>query len=310
MRTDIIYWLFLPMGTMVATLLCWMVYGACQRVIRNRPAKSQLIVPDNITGPSPATRRQSEQAEMAVRNAAGYIVATPLVFGGSYAFLYYLYPEMREIEPALAFVCGGTFMGGYAYFSYRRARRQKREILWYHEARKVVDRAIAPFVARGYIVFRDFVTEGFQIDHLLLGPKGVFALQAFVRQTDADAQRTQNATVTYDGRALFFPDGREHVIIDQTEECAERFSQWITQRVGILVAARGVVALPGWRVKRISPEGLSVINPSQMEALFQYVTPRPLSEEMLQKIVYHIESHYDAGMDVSREIVTGEGLVT
>jgi hypothetical protein len=50
-----------------------------------------------------------------------------------------------------------------------------------------------------------------------------------------------------------------------------------------------VVALPGWYVKRTSPDGIPVVNPKQFASLFKHISPRFLSAEMITRISQQLE---------------------
>jgi hypothetical protein len=50
-----------------------------------------------------------------------------------------------------------------------------------------------------------------------------------------------------------------------------------------------VAALPGWYVKRTSPDGIPVINPKQFRSLLKYVRTKPLNDEVIIRIVLQFE---------------------
>ncbi len=55
------------------------------------------------------------------------------------------------------------------------------------------------------------------------------------------------------------------------------------------LSVRAIVAVPDRQVKRISADGIPMVNPRQFAALFQLIQPHPLSEEMIRNIVRRIE---------------------
>jgi hypothetical protein len=86
-----------------------------------------------------------------------------------------------------------------------------------------------------------------------------------------------------------FPSGDDDKTIARAERQASWISDWISSAVGEQVAARAIVALPGWFVKRTSAEGISVVNPEQFPSLFRHIKPRHLSDETITRIVAAIE---------------------
>ena len=141
----------------------------------------------------------------------------------------------------------------------------------------------------GYLVYHDFPADNFNIDHIVIGSKGVFAIETKARSKPTTKNRLQDATVEYNGRVLQFPKGRDSDTIKQTKRQADWLANWLTNAVGESVVVRGIVALPGWFVKRTSAEGIPVVNPKQFASLFEYIQPRMLSAETIKKIVHQIE---------------------
>ncbi|RJQ84270.1 MAG: NERD domain-containing protein [Desulfobacteraceae bacterium] len=306
MEKDLFLSVLWSLGVGVATLFGWFFLGAVLRQLSEHQARKRRATPLGLIDTDAEKHRQSDAADTGVRIALGCLIATPAIFAFSYALLNMT--GAVKMGSTIWGVIVGCLLCGYAFSLYKAALRRRREIGWYHEAKSIVDRAIAPLVPRGYIVFRDFKDDDIAIDHLLVGPKGVFALQTLVRPANLKQGQPAVATVTYDGRALFFPQGEEHVFIEQAEKHAENISEWISKRLGLPIAARGMVALPGWQVKRTSAHGISVINPAQFEALFQYIKPWPLSEDTLLQIVRLLENHYGNVPGIPIESVAGEGL--
>jgi hypothetical protein len=308
MKKELVYLISSILGAGAVTLLCWPLLGVALRVFaKQKTQKSRDIYPGFIDADI-EKRREIEKADMGVRIAMSRLIATPILFGAAYIVLN-LTGTLTVGSAALGLVAECVLLCGYAFIRYKGSLRDREELRWYHEAKTMVDRAIAPLVPRGYIVFRDFKADDISIDHLLIGPKGVFALQTLVRSANLKQGQPTVPMATYDGRALFFPQGEDHMIVERAEKNAEDISEWISKRVGMPIAARAIVALPGWQVKRTSAQGISVINPAQLEALFQYIKPWPLSEDILFQIVRLVENHYgDTTGGIPIETVAGEGL--
>ena len=84
-------------------------------------------------------------------------------------------------------------------------------------------------------------------------------------------------------------NGDDFKIIEQAERKASWLSEWIGSAIGEPVAARAIVALPGWFVKRTSADGISVVNPKQFPSLFKHIKPRILTDAMITRIVHQLE---------------------
>jgi hypothetical protein len=158
-----------------------------------------------------------------------------------------------------------------------------------YEGKVAVGQELNRLMLEGYHVYHDFPAEEFSIDHIVVGPKGVFAVETETRAERTARNRIEDATVTYDGRALFFPKATDVETVAQAERQTSWLSTWLTQVLGEPVAARAIVALPGWFVRRTSPDGISVINPKQFASLFEHIQPRALTPIMITRIAEQLE---------------------
>ena len=156
-------------------------------------------------------------------------------------------------------------------------------------AKLAVGQELNHLIRDGFYVYHDFPADKFNIDHIVVGSKGVFAIETEARSKPAAKNRVEDATVEYDGRTLYFPKGDDFKTIDQAERQAAWLSNWLGKAIGEPIAARAIVALPGWFVKRSSAEGISVVNPTQFSSLFEHIKPRPLSESMITRINHQLD---------------------
>lgn len=141
----------------------------------------------------------------------------------------------------------------------------------------------------GYYVYHDFFADKFNIDHIVVGKKGVFAIETKAKSKPNTDERQKDATVEYNGRALLFPKWTDTETIVQAERQASWLSKWLGSAVGEPLAVKAVAALPGWFVKRTSSDGIPVVNPKQFTSLFKNIRQRDLSEEKIKRIVHQLE---------------------
>jgi len=87
--------------------------------------------------------------------------------------------------------------------------------------------------------------DGFNIDHVLIGPSGVFAIETKTR-----SKRSGNAKVRYDGNRVIV-DGWEpdRDPVAQARACASRLREILLEHSGKAVFVRPVVIFPNWFVE-------------------------------------------------------------
>jgi hypothetical protein len=218
-----------------------------------------------------------------------YVVILPLIIYS--ALISYSYFQAEQPSLAVIWISSIISIALIAYLAYRLANllsRRKRIRLAY-EGELAVGQELNQLMLHGYRVYHDFPADTFNIDHIIVGPKGVFAVETSTRLKGAIANGSHEATVTYDGRMLTFADTTDFETIEQAEQQADWLSKWLGAATGEPIAVRAVITLPGWVVKRISADGIPVVNPGQFASLFEHIKPRPLSETMLDRIKDQLE---------------------
>ena len=88
---------------------------------------------------------------------------------------------------------------------------------------------------KGYAVYHDFPAEHFNIDHIVVAPGGVFAVETKTRPKPLTEEGKANAEVVYDGVSLRFPTWENRSFLEQATRQARWLSQWLTSAVGEVV---------------------------------------------------------------------------
>jgi hypothetical protein len=111
---------------------------------------------------------------------------------------------------------------------------------------QVVGRELDQLMAQGYRVFHDVEFSGWNIDHVVVGPRGVFAVETKTRRKPTQKSGL-DSKVVFDGEALTYPGkSPERDAIEQATRNAESLAQWITESAAENIPVVPVIALPGW----------------------------------------------------------------
>jgi len=218
-----------------------------------------------------------------------YVITLPLIVYS--ALISYSYFQANQPSLTVIWISAVISIALITYMVFKLVKllsRRKRIRLAY-EGELVVGQELNQLMLHGYSVYHDFPADTFNIDHIIVGAKGVFAVETRTRSKGAVRNRSQEATVTYDGRMLTFADITDFETIEQAQQQADWLSKWLGAATGEPIAVRAVVTLPGWVVKRTSADGIPVVNPGQFASLFEHIKPRPLSGTMLNHIKDHLE---------------------
>jgi hypothetical protein len=149
--------------------------------------------------------------------------------------------------------------------------------------------ALNGLLAQGYKVFHDLPAGEFNIDHVAVGPHGVFAIETKLRLRRAIPTGTAHK-VTFDGKKLIFPAGETEMPLIQARRQAQWLSEWLSKATGQPVKAIPCVSLPGWFINWTGQGDVVVVTPKAIEGS---ITRRPrdvsLDPARIQQIAHQID---------------------
>lgn len=144
------------------------------------------------------------------------------------------------------------------------AKRKLKRLRLARDGERSVGQFLEELRGKGYRVLHDIVGNDFNIDHLLIGPKGVFTVETKTWSKPAKGK----AEIDYDGTQIringFKPD-RDPVV--QAKAQAHWIKGLLTDLTGKSVAVRPAVVYPGWFINPL-PKGsrpdVWVLNPKAL----------------------------------------------
>ena len=170
-----------------------------------------------------------------------------------------------------------------------RSFNQRRKFRLDCEGELAVGRELNQLLRDGYYVYHDFPADNFNIDHIVVGPAGVYAVETKARRKPSTGKGQSDAKVIYDGQKLHFPDWTETKPLEQVRWQAQWLSKWLSSAVGDSIYVQPVIALPGWYVDRISTNDLPVINPEQFQSILKSSKDIKMDEKLLTRIVHQFD---------------------
>jgi hypothetical protein len=179
---------------------------------------------------------------------------------------------------------------GYAIFAIARAKPQLDALKQARDGEKVVGQYLERLRKDGFHVFHDLIGNDFNVDHVLVGPAGIFTVETKTFSKPARG----NPKVTFDGENIlvngFRPD-RDPVI--QARAQANWLENLVLESTGRKVAVRSIVLFPGWWVDP-TPASLKaevcVLEPKALPA-FLAQERETLKTEDVNLMSYHISRY-------------------
>lgn len=189
-----------------------------------------------------------------------FFVYSPLYFSTLLAKL----KGTFSISNFLFTVLCNLFLVGLGIHQMMKAWKKYHMLLLGYEAEVYVGQQLNHLMAVGCRVYHDFPLDSLgNIDHIVVSPVGIFAVETKGRAKPDKQRGSKDATVSYDGKTLFFPDGREDSRpLSQAKRNAQALSKWLASATGMQsMPVTPVVALAGWFVDyRIKSPEIKIYN--------------------------------------------------
>lgn len=140
-------------------------------------------------------------------------------------------------------------------------------------------------------LIHDVQAGEFNIDHVVITPGGVFAVETKSRLKPPSG--SDRGKVKYDGKSLDFGTWKETKPLEQAARQALWLAKYLKKSTGRSYAVTPVLALPGWYVEtatRMDDDMVRVINPKNTRfVVFPQKPKQPLDAEAIQQAAFQIE---------------------
>ncbi|GAA5483463.1 hypothetical protein Hsar01_02696 [Haloferula sargassicola] len=156
-----------------------------------------------------------------------------------------------------------------------------------------VAEALQPLVAQGWRVFHDVPMTGdigkaFNIDHVAVGPGGVWAIETKTRSKVKKVRGKVN-TVRVEGETVVMPDGRKEAFLKQARRQARALQVDCNENAAPVKFVEPLVVMPGWSVVYPSMESSRSIREPRETAAYLARQEVRLSESEIDRIAAHLE---------------------
>ena len=151
----------------------------------------------------------------------------------------------------------------------------------------------AELLPRNYFVIHDICVNDANIDHAVIGPRGVFAIEV---KTHSKPGRGE-ARVAYDGKRVLvngYPSDRDP--LNQARAQAKNLQQILEDRTGRKVSVRPVVLYPEWFVDEPAGADVWVLNEKRFLGYIEHEPIRFTDEqarELANGLMRYVREHLE-----------------
>lgn len=199
---------------------------------------------------------------------------------------------------AWMFLLGALAMFAWGLFDYIRHYKKREQAKDGWIAEQVTGQQLNRLMAQGCLVLHDVPAEVGNIDHVIVAPRGVYAVEtkSFRKPKGVtDDAKHPGHQVQYDGKGLRFPDFATVEPIEQAVRQAQWLRRTLRDALGHDVPVLPAVALPGWYVVK-SEEGkraeVQVFTPMGRGAEFMGWQPERIDEPTRRVVAQTLASRY------------------
>ncbi len=165
--------------------------------------------------------------------------------------------------------------------------QQRNRLRLAYECEVAVGQELHNKLIHGFRIFHDFPAEKFNIDHVVIGPSGVFAVETKGRAKFAKKEN-RNWDVHFDGTVLQFPGWEEREPVLQAERQAVWLHRWLGNATGENIPVTPVLALAGWYVVREKSSNILIYNGKNPDFLAK--RSQILSEQQIHNVAFQVEN--------------------
>lgn len=192
-----------------------------------------------------------------------------------------------KIQPSpigAAIVCVPLFV--YSVYKMLGMRREIKNLKQGLEGEKIVGEKLENLRALGYMVFHDLIGGPFNVDHVLVGPAGVFTVETKTWSKGKGDEIEHNGEALWKNGIEVKPNP-----IDQAKAQARWLYGLIKELTNENVFVQPVIVFPGWWVdpSKVAKPKTLVLNPDQLEGVLKSLPVR-LEQKDITFISKRLES--------------------
>ncbi|NTV15129.1 MAG: NERD domain-containing protein [Desulfobulbaceae bacterium] len=278
----------LAFGASLTPLVPFLVWSYWRRLVhRSRPRPEKLL-----SGPGDSLRQLIAELDWSIAAATLWLVAIPVAAIGVF-----LAPKLVGIAPLerleqLTMAGLPILLLLFPLFSLIARCRERAVYRLGLDAQLLAGREINLLLREGFHVFHDVPGSSGNIDHVVVGLSGVFAVKSLGRPVPDMGSGLIDAKVICDGENLFFPPGntRETEAVKQARRQAITLERWLGEVLDRSVQVKPALAVPGWFVEKRRPDDLTLLYGQASHYARILRGPTVLSPELVGEIVGFLDA--------------------
>lgn len=241
-----------------------------------------------LRGPGNALREKIDDLRVDLMGQLMMLLMMPLLL---YAFYISELAARKSSSGLLGAIYAGIAISFIicAVYRIRRLGAQLRKYRLGLDCEVAVGQELNTLMADGFYVYHDFPADNFNIDHIVIGPTGVFAVETKGRSKRMTGNGRDDAKMVFDGKRLLFPQSTEVKPLEQARLQAQWLSNWLNKAAGEQVQVVPALVIPGWFVSREGKSDVIVFNGKNPSSFFFKHRPAILDQGQIARFCHQVE---------------------
>jgi hypothetical protein len=253
-----------------------------------RRRKKTPLTSDLLRSPGDSLRLQIDEFNDEIDLAIFGVSTIPISFYAIWLTQAHFVGFKNPLSDAVLYALMGFVYLVYLAVKLHKSLGRRRDLCLGLDCEMAVGQELNQLMLDGCRVYHDFQADGFNIDHIVIGATGVFAIETKGRAKPDRGRGQEDARVVYDGKSLQFPTWKETAPLEQAKRQAVWLSSWLSKSTGDQIAVKPALALPGWFVERQAKDQL-VYSGKNPRFIANLKTETPLSTAMIERAAMQIE---------------------
>lgn len=170
-------------------------------------------------------------------------------------------------------------------FQVVKLKRARSKLAYLSAANMAVGHALQKIASRGNHVFHNVRSGNQYNDNVVVGPKGVYAVNVFVY----DRPRGKGGTIRFDDSSLVLGNSKTTQPVSIALKRVGELGRELSKVTGRPIRVRSVIAVPGWNVTSSSTDQHLLVNEKTVVMLTGWTDPNTyLMDEDVEKINEHL----------------------
>jgi hypothetical protein len=248
-----------------------------------------------LRGPGESLRQRGAKFDEDLIIMLPFAALAPIVAALlTYGLLVWINPRMKiAVGLTIVAIVGiGSLVLSMRWFLRRQFRARNDRLGYLGE--RAVGEALNALGQDGFRIFHDIPADSggytFNVDHVAVGPHGVFAIETKTRRKGRARAGYEAHKIAYDGQQLIWPWGEDRFGLRNAEDRARWLTEWLNKMTGLGIIAKPVLVLPGWFVVPQGVGSVTVVNHKQVTSAILRALSGMLTGEQVELIARQLDA--------------------